>query len=213
MPLPLAMVELEPLAAFLVAALILLVLLLLWRLCCPREKRCSWRTLRTLLVLGSGGHTAEMLRLAAAIDRNKFTPRTYVCAKTDALSSEKVVSEDEGATVMTVPRVREVGQSWASTLLSATLASISSYFVLWRTKPDLVLCNGPGTCVPFCVGAWINNLFGLSRTKIVFVESVCRVRTLSLSGWIVSWIADETLVQWPELAESNSRVKFVARFT
>lgn len=37
-----------------------------------------------------GGHTAEMLQLAQYLDPNKYTPRTYVMASSDALSASKV---------------------------------------------------------------------------------------------------------------------------
>ncbi len=178
-----------------------------------RNPPCKKASLSTLIVLGSGGHTAEMLRLASQLDRSKYSPRTYVCAKTDALSGEKAMAEDGAAKVKVVPRAREVRQSLLSSVVTTAVAAVSSYLALVRVAPDLVLCNGPGTCVPFCLGAWVNNKLGISRTKIVFVESVCRVRTLSLSGKIVAWFADEVLVQWPELAQEYPNVKYIARFT
>ena len=76
----------------------------------------------------------------------------------------------------------------------------------------MILCNGPGTCVPICLGAWFNRKIGLARTKMVFVESICRVKTMSLSGRILKHFVDEVLVQWPELAEANPGTKFIARF-
>lgn len=154
-----------------------------------------------------------MLRLVSALDGTKFCPRTYVCARTDSFSIEKTLKEDGEATVETVPRAREVKQGWASTVLTTIYASVSSYVILLRTAPDLVLCNGPGTCVPFCLAAWLNNKLGISDTKTVFVESVCRVRTLSLSAKILLKFVDEMLVQWPEMEELHKGVTYVDRFT
>ena len=37
-----------------------------------------------------GGHTAEMLRLLDGLDLKKFSPRTYVVAKTDDTSVQRV---------------------------------------------------------------------------------------------------------------------------
>lgn len=50
------------------------------------------------------------------------------------------------------------------------------------------------------------------RTKILYVESVCRVETLSLSAKILQYFAHETYVQWPELEKKFPRTKYVARF-
>jgi len=64
--------------------------------------------------------------------------------------------------------------------------------------PRIILVNGPGVCIPVVLGALLHSLF-ISKVEIVFVESICRVNKLSLSGKILKWIADAFYVQWPEL--------------
>ena len=171
-------------------------------------------TIPTMIVLGSGGHTCEMLKLASALDKEKYTPRTFVVADSDSFSQQKAVEFDPNAQVVIVPRSREVGQSWLTTVITTIYASMASFNVLLKHKPRLVLCNGPGTCVPICAIAWLNSrvLRVSSAVKIVFVESVCRVTTMSLSGKILMWFADAVLVQWPELAEKYRGTKYIARF-
>jgi len=44
---------------------------------------------RLLVVLGSGGHTAEMLRLVESLDFKKYVHRTYVISSGDSLSEGK----------------------------------------------------------------------------------------------------------------------------
>ena len=45
-----------------------------------------------------------------------------------------------------------------------------------QVQPDLVLVNGPGTCLPIAVSAFFFRIVGWKpETKIVFVESFCRV--------------------------------------
>lgn len=44
---------------------------------------------RILVVLGSGGHTAEMLAMLAKVDMASFAHRTYVVSSGDAFSAEK----------------------------------------------------------------------------------------------------------------------------
>ena len=43
-----------------------------------------------LAVLGSGGHTAEMLKLVEAFSDDKFFPKTFVYAKTDIVTQDKL---------------------------------------------------------------------------------------------------------------------------
>ena len=78
------------------------------------------------------------------------------------------------------------------------------------------LVNGPGTCIPVCLSAWLFNKLLLKSShssKIVYVESICRVSTLSLSAKILVHFADDILVQWPELAAKYPKSKYIARFT
>eukprot|EP01132_Coremiostelium_polycephalum_P005339 gene5339-6659_t len=45
---------------------------------------------RTMVILGSGGHTAEMFYLLSDIDKSKFPTTTYVLANTDKRSLDKI---------------------------------------------------------------------------------------------------------------------------
>ena len=51
---------------------------------------------RLVCVLGSGGHTAEMVRLVRALDPAVYSPRTYVLAAGDTLSEAKLVEAEAG---------------------------------------------------------------------------------------------------------------------
>lgn len=46
---------------------------------------------RILVVLGSGGHTAEMFRLLKDLDPRKYTHRTYVVSSGDAFSAQRAI--------------------------------------------------------------------------------------------------------------------------
>lgn len=73
--------------------------------------------------------------------------------------------------------------------------------------------NGPGTCIPICFWAWFLRLIGLSDCRIVYIESIARVTSLSLSGKILyhARVADMLLVQWPRLSELYPRAQYVGR--
>lgn len=160
---------------------------------------------KTMIILGSGGHTAEMLRIVKYMNCNNYMPRIYVCASTDNISIEKVKSQEgirNDYKIIKVIRSREVGQSYISSVWTTILASLESLSVLWVEKPELILCNGPGTCVPLCIIAFLFKILFISNVTTIFIESFCRVDTFSLTGKIVYYLVDHVIVQWPYLSKS-----------
>ena len=85
--------------------------------------------------------------------------------------------------------------------------------MILRKRPKLVLVNGPGTCVPIVLATRLLSLFGLFKTQIVYVESICRVKTLSLSAKLLMTlrILDVIIVQWPELAIKYPKTKYIGK--
>uniref|UniRef100_A0A8C6VB73 UDP-N-acetylglucosamine transferase subunit ALG14 n=1 Tax=Naja naja TaxID=35670 RepID=A0A8C6VB73_NAJNA len=81
---------------------------------------------------------------------------------------------------------------------------------LASTQPQ-VLCNGPGTCVPICLSALLLKILGLNKITIVYVESICRVENLSLSGKILYHFSDYFIVQWPALKEKYPKSLYFGR--
>lgn len=90
----------------------------------PRKTRWQQRPMRAhlLVVLGSGGHTHEMLALLRDLDTRKYTRRTYVVSSGDAFSAQRAVAfekaleeraargptEAEGARAQARPRVPQI---------------------------------------------------------------------------------------------------------
>jgi hypothetical protein len=76
--------------------------------------------IRTLVVMGSGGHTAEMLALLGGLDRRKYAPLLYAFAASDHTSPRRVAAFEEeraeadglpqppGYQMLRIPRSREV---------------------------------------------------------------------------------------------------------
>ncbi|KAG5069131.1 hypothetical protein JHK85_001508 [Glycine max] len=56
--------------------------------CKPLSKRAS-KPFSTLIILGSGGHIAEMLNLLAVLQKGRFNPRFYIVVATDNMSLQK----------------------------------------------------------------------------------------------------------------------------
>jgi beta-1,4-N-acetylglucosaminyltransferase len=120
-----------------------------------------------------------MLAIVSALDAAWYSPRTYVVAATDALGPTKAAQAEtalaaaaatgrKGArhaappapgtpppqpTVLTIPRSREVGQSYLTSVWTTLVALAAAVRVVWATRPDLLLVNGPGTCLPLVAAA------------------------------------------------------------
>ncbi|XP_019956970.2 UDP-N-acetylglucosamine transferase subunit ALG14 isoform X1 [Paralichthys olivaceus] len=172
-----------------------------------------------LVVAGSGGHTTEILRLMGSLCA-AYTPRHYVIADTDQMSEEKISTfesskqhSDSGSqfTICRIPRSREVHQSWSSSVVSTLNALQYSLPLVFRLRPDMVLCNGPGTCVPLCMAGLLLGILGMKKVLIVYVESICRVHTLSLTGKILYPISDYFFVQWSSLKDKYPKSIFLGR--
>ena len=109
-----------------------------------------------LVVLGSGGHTGEMMRMLNTIDLSRFTTRYYYITSGDKLSADKARAfETTKGLDRTLPRARRVKQSWLTTPLTTAVSSIACWRNVLGDRPDLILCNGPGTCVPIVLSAWL----------------------------------------------------------
>ncbi|GAM25084.1 hypothetical protein SAMD00019534_082590, partial [Acytostelium subglobosum LB1] len=157
--------------------------------------------LKTMVVLGSGGHTAEMFYLLKHVDRDRFNHMTYVLADSDKRSEDKIHINDKSGklSIKKIPRSRKVGQSYFGSIWTTLISLMYCLLLVFKERPDVVICNGPGTCVPIVVAAYMFRFVGLKRCKIVYYESIARVNGLSLSGKILQRVADWFVYQWPEL--------------
>lgn len=172
---------------------------------------------KTLICIGSGGHTTEMIKLIRDLDCNKYYPRYYFIAKNDTTSVTKVnefeksKNQPHGYKIITIPRSRVVHQSYLTSVLTTVYSIMYSFPIVCTLMPDLVLCNGPGTCIPICGISFLLKAAFIAKIKIVFVESFCRTKTLSLTGKILMYIADNFIVQWPSLTKKLKRAEYIGQ--
>nr|CAH7751758.1 unnamed protein product [Callosobruchus chinensis] len=160
-----------------------------------------------------------MLRLLHDLNFEKYTPRYYFMASNDSTSLNKIKEFEESMQkhkqgeyhICKIPRSRVVNQSYITSIFTTVYAILYSIPLVFKTVPDLILCNGPGTCIPICgLGFLLKALF-VKDVKIVFVESFCRTRTLSLSGKILLYLADVFVVQWQCLKQKIQRADYIGQ--
>lgn len=182
-----------------------------------------------LCVLGSGGHTAEMLVLLSDLLKSRTCPAqvTYLATATDDHSLSKarrfhseLSSAREktlhgraapAARFNTIPRAREVGESAASSAASVLRCLSGAAPAVAAAQPDVVLVNGPGSALVVVLAVLVMNAMGLTRARSIYVESVARARSFSLSGKILYYAVDRFVVQWPGLVEKYPMAEFHGR--
>lgn len=178
-----------------------------------------------LIVLGSGGHTAEMVILLEDMNKQlgEFNKRTWIVSEGDGFSAGRAAEledyiKEEGAAsgtvkkqsedmdIITIPRARQIHQSLFTTPVSSLRCLWACLALLRRNPPDIVLTNGPGTGVILVLASLVLRFFNfamsheVSSTRIIYIESLARIRRLSLSGRLLSRVVDRFLVQWEELS-------------
>lgn len=180
---------------------------------CATSSRRKNPPVPTLIVLGSGGHTTEMLFMVQRLSPKFYHPIHYCKASSDSTTFDRLQTAQKNAIgnsnqsihqnpilIHDIPRSREVGQSYWTSAISTIYALMFAVVMVARIRPRLVLCNGPGTCIPVCFSVLMFRILGyMPSCRIVFIESFCRVQTLSLTGKLLYRTADLFVVHWKEL--------------
>ncbi|WWC91521.1 uncharacterized protein L201_006467 [Kwoniella dendrophila CBS 6074] len=184
-------------------------------------KRNPKSTCSIAIFLGSGGHTSEMKSLVSTLSFERYQPRKYIYCHNDGISLRCIASlesekgdimNESNYTLLALPRARKVAEPLLSTFISASKTIFVTFWYIFLLpliknpkEPfvDVLLINGPGTCVVLVLVSYIRRILGLKYTKIIYAESFARVKSLSLSGKLVKPFVDKFLVQWPEAAGVN----------
>jgi beta-1,4-N-acetylglucosaminyltransferase len=185
-----------------------------------RPKPSPQNPTHLLVVLGSGGHTAEMLSMLQSLPSfpEKYTYRTYVVSSGDSFSAQKAADFEKSLQVyesggraydiVTVRRARRVHQS----LLTAPWSTLQCLWdcskVLRGTHPqqprghgypDLILTNGPGTGVCVVLASIILLCLGFSGPQQTNLEAAsAEEKPYRYSGqmrtiYVESWARVKTL--------------------
>jgi UDP-N-acetylglucosamine:LPS N-acetylglucosamine transferase len=145
------------------------------------------RRREVLLVTSNGGHLLQLLQLADLWPRSRRHWVTF--DKSDAMS----LLADETTTWAYHPTNRN-----APNLIRNFFLALR---VLRRRKVQAIVTTGAGVAVPFViVGRFL-------RIKVVYIESMARITSPSLTGRLAYPFADTFIVQWPELQSHFKRAR------
>ena len=147
--------------------------------------------MRILLVCSSGGHFKGLLQLQPFWRQHQRTWVTFDSGTT------RTALEGESVTWAHSPTNRNLPNLIRNALLS--------WQVVRRFRPELILSTGAGVAVPFLI---LGKLLGC---RAVFVESITRIETLSLSARLVLPFLDTLFVHWPQLQARYPQAQLISR--
>jgi UDP-N-acetylglucosamine:LPS N-acetylglucosamine transferase len=135
--------------------------------------------MRIVAVASAGGHWIELLRLRPLFEEHQVT---YMSTNPDFA---KMVP---GAPFYTVPEASR----WNKLRV---LYSAYQMFKIMRTiRPDVVISTG---AAPGVMGLLVGKLLGC---KTVWIDSICNIEHISMSGRFAARFCDRVYTQWPERA-------------
>lgn len=152
--------------------------------------------MKALLIMGSGGHTAQMLNLLKKLDKRFHYE--FLINENDLMTQKKVKGK-----VHKLPNPRQ----YRDNLPSEIYKTIKVFFLSLSLvrKYDVIISSGPGITVPVFYAA---KIFG---KKTIFIESWSRVTSKSVSGKLCYPVSDLFFVQWPELRKKYPKAIYAGR--
>ena len=147
--------------------------------------------MKLALITSTGGHLLQMMSLRDAwqAEDHFFVTFPLEDAKT-LLNGEKVYWGHH-----------PTNRSIKNLLRNGWLA----WKVLRRERPDVVISTGAALAVPFL---WLGRLLGM---RTVYVESITRIHTLSMTGKMVLPAVDKFYGQWEELSMIHPKIDYDGR--
>jgi beta-1,4-N-acetylglucosaminyltransferase len=140
---------------------------------------------RALLVCSPGGHLLQMLSLEPGWRDLATKWVTLPAADVEHLLAGRPTILAHGPT----------NRSLRNLVRNLVLA----VRVIRRERPDVILSAGAALAVPFFL---VGKLYGC---RLVYVESLTRTASLSMSGRMVYPLADAFFVQWPGAARGRPK--------
>jgi beta-1,4-N-acetylglucosaminyltransferase len=140
-----------------------------------------------LLVCSPGGHLLQLIALRGACDGMAQHWVTLPGPDVEHLLRGESVSFGYGPAVgnrRPLDVLRNLVLAWK---------------LIRRLDPVAVVSTGAGLAVPFFL---VGRLLG---RRLVYVESLSRVSSFSLTGRVVYRLADAFFVQWPQAARAEAR--------
>jgi UDP-N-acetylglucosamine:LPS N-acetylglucosamine transferase len=150
---------------------------------------------KVIFASSSGGHLTELLKLQSLFKKYDYLLVTEKTKITNKLNDQYNVSYMKYGS-------REYMFKYIFVFLYNVFKSI---FLMITFNPKVVVTTGAHTGGIIC---FIAKLF---FKKVIYIESMAKVSTLSMTGKIMYPIADKFYVQWEELEEKYPKAEYLGR--
>ena len=95
---------------------------------------------------------------------------------------------------------------WVGVYLSLLWDMFELIKIFAKEKPEVLFSTGSEIAIP---AFYIGKLF--FSTKLIFLESITRLKEISFTGKVVMPLVDLFLVQWENLTRKYRRARFIGR--
>ncbi|MHA2025967.1 MAG: hypothetical protein ACW98U_08715 [Candidatus Thorarchaeota archaeon] len=153
---------------------------------------------RIAVILGRGGHTAQTFALVDLLGPEY--DYLYLIGILDSLTPKKI--KIPGRILPVIPPRLLPQDSRIMSIIRTLFTLVLSFIYLLLFRPSIILSCGTGLTVPIFYAA------RTLRIKTVFIESMSRVESLSMTGRLLLGKTELFVVQWKELAERISGVTY-----
>lgn len=151
------------------------------------------KPIRLCVGASAGGHMNQLLKLLEHSERWPIQPEFYITTLQELAGK---LAERGGP-------VYVIGECNRHHPFKALRSVFRSFRVVLKERPDAVVTTGSMPLMMFCAFA---KLFG---AKIVWIDSIANIETLSMSGRMASRFADLVISQWPDVAKKYNNVEYV----
>lgn len=152
---------------------------------------------KVIFTSSSGGHLTELLKLEKLFNEYEYL---LVTEKTDV--TEKLKDKYNIDYLMYGSRFYMLKY-----IFVVIYNIIKCIGIVLSFKPDTVVTTGAHTGGILCYVAKILR----PKTKIIYIESLAKVNSLSMTGKNVYKIADKFYVQWRGLTEIYDKAEYIGR--
>lgn len=150
---------------------------------------------KVIFVSSSGGHLSEILKLESLFNEYEYL---LVTEKTDV--TEKMQDKYNMKFFKYGPNKNIIKYFWAIIYNIFVCLKIIIAF-----KPNTIVSTGAQVGGIMC---FLGKLFG---KKIIYIESLAKVDSLSVTGKNVYSFADKFYVQWESLAKKYDKAEYIGR--
>ncbi|MDA8442923.1 MAG: polysaccharide biosynthesis protein [Peptococcaceae bacterium] len=138
--------------------------------------------MKMCFIASSGGHLDELLMLKPLMDKYQ----SYIVTEKTSFDA----LPNTGLRAYYFPQINRSELIFIFKLIALIWRSA---VLLYKEQPDVIISTGALVSVPTCL------LAKLFRKKVIFIESIAKLYSPTLSGKLVYRFADLFIIQWESL--------------